>query len=1245
MKKSAWRAATLAALAALFSAAEASADGSGLPNLSYDPAEVFTVIGHLGAENGSPRGHGTLSFHRGYLTVIFSKDSGEGDGGFAFYDIADPKNPQLVFAKDDADTEDIREAHGYGYWGDYVVLQASLGIQIWNWADVTNPQMVSYLKLPGVSASDYIAGAWWAFWQAPYIYVGGSQNGLFIVDATDVSNPVVVKRDDDRPNPIPTTTLGGFRTGPVFAAGNILVASGMDDPGYAVLDIADPKNPILLSAKRLGMPKVYSALFNGGYIYGAGDDKRVHVHNITDPFKIVDGGSSDLIGDKGGYLSIQDGYAHVGASKNYAKVNVSVAGPFPVVATATSGVDGRDEDFGTVLGNLVAISDDHGNGSFLVPHQAAPDTEPPVVNFVSPPSGATGVASTARVGLTFSDQIDHRLVNSVTFVVRPVGGEALSGRYSYQTNILNFAPDEPLLPNTTYEVVVPDGGLTDLAGNPLAEPFVSYFSTGALVDNPGCKVGSLGPSEFGKEASFSAVAQVTENAAFSWDFGDGSPVVDTGAAPSAKHVYSTPGHYTVNVVVRESGTLVTTCSLSQTVHRPLTPNRPTRSSTVLLDEELHRVWVVNPDHNSVSVFDADDLTPKGEFNVGSHPHAIAKANDNTVWVSFNDGIAIFDSETGADIGKIELPRGSRPYGLAMSAEGDKAFVALQELNVVRVLNVKSRTWDGVEITGVTNPRALALTGENLLVSRFISSDARAAVFAANTAGGAANTIDLEIDESPDNESNGSGLLNYLRGMAISPDGKNAWVVAKKDNYQRGEWNNGAALTFENTVRAVLATIDLETATEVTGGRIDFNDRSLPSVVEPSPFGDYLFVAMEGSNAIEVVDAYNPHIVAGLDNVGNAPDGMALNSAGDKLYVHSFLSRSLHVIDVSNLLSGRSSVLVESASTKTVQSEVLTPEVLLGKQIFYNARDKRMSRDGYLSCAVCHLEGEHDGRTWDFTDRGEGLRNTTTLAGKRGTGNGPLHWTANFDEVQDFEHDIRNAFKGKGFLPDETFHSDARDEPLGGKKAGLSPELDAISAYLESLEQVPLSPFKNEDGSFTEEAELGKMVFMALQCQECHLGNDMTDSGNGKLHDVGTIWAGSGQRLGGELSGFDTPTLIGSWATAPYLHDGSATTLMDVFNKAEEAGDLHGEIGLLTDDQKRQLEAYLLQLDNSTPLAVEPKPADGCTCSQVDQSSNRITGATGSTLLLLAALLGIRRRQKVWFRKDSRARAPIRSVFD
>ena len=80
-----------------------------------------------------------------------------------------------------------------------------------------------------------------------------------------------------------------------------------------------------------------------------------------------------------------------------------------------------------------------------------------------------------------------------------------------------------------------------------------------------------------------------------------------------------------------------------------------------------------------------------------------------------------------------------------------------------------------------------------------------------------------------------------------------------------------------------------------------------------------------------------------------------------------------------------------------------------------------------------------------------------------------------------------------------------------------------------------------------------------------------------MHDVGTIKPSSGQRRGERLTGLDTPTLKGIWETAPYLHDGSAPTLLDVLTTANPAG-LHGNTLSLSDVQLDQLVAYLLQID-------------------------------------------------------------------
>ncbi len=346
--------------------------------------------------------------------------------------------------------------------------------------------------------------------------------------------------------------------------------------------------------------------------------------------------------------------------------------------------------------------------------------------------------------------------------------------------------------------------------------------------------------------------------------------------------------------------------------------------------------------------------------------------------------------------------------------------------------------------------------------------------------------------------------------------------------RRGAYLSGVDLTHESAVRAVLSTVDLSTGAETS--RKQFDERGRAVAVATSPLGDYLYVAHPGTNTISVMDAYNGAQAGALWDVGATPTGLAISSDGTTLYVHAWLEREVRAYDVTDLSAGASLL----GSAPTVLTEPLDAEVLLGKQLFYSSADTRLADSGYIACAHCHPDGRDDGQTWDFTDRGEGLRNTTSLEGRAGTGMGRLHWTGNFDEIQDFEADIRNHFGGSGLLTDDDWAATA--DSLGAPKVGLSSDLDALAAYVASLTDTPRSPSPGAPAD----------AFDAAGCGECHPAPLFTDSAldDPLRHDVGTLTAASGQRLGGPLDGLDTPTLLGAWATGPWLHDGSAPTLRD-----------------------------------------------------------------------------------------------------
>jgi cytochrome c peroxidase len=554
-------------------------------------------------------------------------------------------------------------------------------------------------------------------------------------------------------------------------------------------------------------------------------------------------------------------------------------------------------------------------------------------------------------------------------------------------------------------------------------------------------------------------------------------------------------------------------------------------------------------------------------------------------------VAVVDPAKQEVVRGFRLPYASQPIGLVMSSTGDAAYVTLMGLG--RLLKLNPTTGDVIAQLDV-GPRARGVSvshdGKDVYVTRFISPDTGGEVVHVDaTSMTVAKRINLAPDTTTvDTDQQGRGIPNYLFSVGLSPDGRRAWVPGKKDNVFRGVFRDMQPLTQDNTVRPLLALIDLAMDEEDLPKRIDLDDRNLPTHVEFSPMGDYAFVTVTGSNLIEIRDAYSYGFVSAMKEAGLAPRGSVLGPQ-NRLFVHGSLTRKLIVYDMSDILTSTDQTTRHVTEISTVDQEKLAPDVLLGKQIFYDSSDSRMAEEGYLSCATCHFDGDDDGRTFDFTSRGEGLRNTTSLLGRRGVGEGNVHWSGNFDEIQDFETEIRELFNGSGFMSDADYQKGTRKDPLGDPKAGVSKELDALAAFVTTFDHVSPSPYKNPDGTMTADALAGKALFNKLGCDFCHVGPDFTDSSRGMLHDVGTIKPSSGMRAGKPLLGIDTPTLLGIWETAPYLHDGSAPTLRDVLTTANPE-DGHGYISSLVPAQIDQLVAYLEQLDNGLPprrLPFEP----------------------------------------------------------
>ncbi|HEY5809783.1 MAG TPA: DUF4082 domain-containing protein, partial [Povalibacter sp.] len=686
---------------------------------------------------------------------------------------------------------------------------------------------------------------------------------------------------------------------------------------------------------------------------------------------------------------------------------------------------------------------------------------------------------------------------------------------------------------------------------------------------------------------------------FRWQFDDGTPMTDWSASPTITHTFTNPGIYYISLLATDASGVERAETFVQTVHLPPTASKPSASSNIAIENRATgnaRLWVVNQDNDTVSVFDAVTNTKLAEIAVGQGPRSVAVNPNGRIWVAnkFSSTVSIIDPASLAVVQTLTMPRASQPFGIAFAPNATSAFIALEAYGQLLKLDLNGAT-QGIVGVGA-NPRQISISADSssVYVSRFITprlqgentanvqlaaSGGEVVQIAAATLS-SVRTITLAHSNEPDSESSGRGIPNYLGAAVISPDGTQAWIGSKQDNIARGTLRDGSNLNFQNTVRAISSRIRLATGTEDTASRIDHDDSSVASAVAFDPRGIYLFVALETSREVAVVDAHDGWEIFRID-VGFAPQGLAVSPDGQRLFVNNFMDRTVSVFNLSQLLNTGIANIPLVATLNAVTTERLAAQVLNGKRFFYDARDARLARDSYMSCASCHNDGGQDGRVWDLTGMGEGLRNTVSLRGRAAMAQGFLHWSGNFDEVQDFEGQIRALAGGTGLMSNTDFNSGTRSQPLGTTKAGVSADLDALAAYVASLSTFQSSPYRSSDGTLTTDALAGRGVFESAGCASCHGGANFTNSGAATLANVGTLKPASGLRLGAPLTGIDTPTLRDVWATAPYLHDGSAATLADAVRA-------HTNV-TLNDTQVTQVAAFVQQIGDQ-------EVATGCPCS-------------------------------------------------
>jgi len=661
------------------------------------------------------------------------------------------------------------------------------------------------------------------------------------------------------------------------------------------------------------------------------------------------------------------------------------------------------------------------------------------------------------------------------------------------------------------------------------------------------------------------------------------------------------------------------------------------SSAIAITPDGKTLLAVNPDSNSVTLVGTASRSVLAELVVGVDPRSVSVAPSGT-WACVanqgSDSVSVVDVAARTVVATLAV--GFRPVGVAVSPDG--RYVAVAELGDDQVRWLRSSDWQTLSVVPVLDrPCGLAFTpdGRRLLVTHLLSGEVsvlEAEGFRVYLPVLVKLGLPLTPNPSPSSPP-GSARRTALdkrgegRDPSPSPPPLGEPRTQQRDAAQRAgvrgsisTWPNvapapavlvnasgtraylpqsmahgqGLNTQFDTTVFPKVSVLNLQTHAHQTSEHISLPEADtpvgLPWDVALARDDGELWVVNSASNDISVLDIRTPasprrtaHIA-----VGDNPRGIVISPDGGTAYVNNTLAGTVSVIDTQ--------AYTVTAVIPTTRIP-LPPVLLNGKRLFFSSARPELSQARWISCNTCHVEGEHDGRTWLLQYTGEvpagvlsavstplveaGVlaiitRNTTSLLGMIETY--PLRWSGEWDESADSEFSVRFEQFGSGLIAGEMHPT------LGLPNQGRSYDLDCLASYIDSL-AVNGRPNGQTESLLrvrlfdSESVDRGRALFNSsrTQCSACHPAPLYTDL---RKHDVGTA-SSYGEWFG---PGIDTPSLRCVYDSAPYLHDGSAATLLEVLSSKNPA-DQHGVTSGLTPQERDDLVAFMQALP-------EPDTAEG-----------------------------------------------------
>jgi YVTN family beta-propeller protein len=343
-------------------------------------------------------------------------------------------------------------------------------------------------------------------------------------------------------------------------------------------------------------------------------------------------------------------------------------------------------------------------------------------------------------------------------------------------------------------------------------------------------------------------------------------------------------------------------------------------------------------------------------------------------------------------------------------------------------------------------------------------------------------------------------------------------------------------------------------------------------VAVTPSGRYALVTASGANVVSVVDAAKLrqlllrtpsaqrgeladrldsalHFIARRLPTGRNPTDVVTSPDGRFAYIANRMDDSISVVDLMRM---------QIASTIDLGGPKEVSIARSGERLFFGAS---ASFEGQMACATCHPhEGLSDGLAWSLEtpQLGRDVVENRTLYGIDGTS--PFKWNGMNPDLntQDGPRTAMYIFRSQGFS---------------------SKEVSDLVTYLLSL-RLPPNPHRAPDGHLTEAQLRGKAIFFRTKnnfgklippgdrCYYCH--SPVTHYTSRVQMDVGTSTPYD------TIHAFDVPQLEGVAMKPPYLHNGEALTMEQIWTEFNPE-DKHGFTSDLRKDELNDLIEFLKTL--------------------------------------------------------------------